>query len=84
LKRIRFKNHQKNVQCPACLDRNALNIVGQPAFVDGVRLTAGCEVCGGKGRVDMAERINGWPKPELWAVYRSDTPKRKAYRPKPL
>jgi len=77
---VRFKNHTKNVQCPACLDRNALNIVGQPAFVDGARLSAGCEVCGGKGRIDQAERIDGWPRPELWTVFREDTPKRRAYR----
>lgn len=81
MKRVRFKNQQKNVSCPACLDRNALNLVGQPAFVNGVRLTAGCEVCGGKGRVDVAERIDGWPRPDVWVVYRKDTPKRKAYRP---
>lgn len=70
MKRIRFKNHQKNVQCPACLDRGALNLVGQPLFVNGVMLSAGCEICGGKGRVETAERIDGWPKPDLWIVHR--------------
>ena len=84
MKRVRFKNPERSVPCSACLDRNALNIVGQPAFVDGARLTAGCEVCGGKGRIDVAERVNGWPKPELWVMYREDTPKRRAYRPSPL
>lgn len=84
MKRVRFKNHERNVSCPACLDRNALNIIGQPAFVNGVRLSAGCEVCGGKGRIDQAERIDGWPRPDRWVVFRQDTPKRKAYRPDPL
>lgn len=78
---VHFKNRQRNVQCPACLDRNALNMVGRPAFVNGVRLSAGCEVCGGKGRVDAVERVNGWPKPDTWVAYREDTPRRKAYRP---
>ncbi len=81
---VRFKNLRRNAPCPACLDRNALNLVGQPAFVNGVRLSAGCEVCGGKGRVDEAERINSWPTYDAWVVYRKDTPKRKAYRPDPL
>ena len=81
---VRLKNLRRNAPCPACLDRNALNLVGQPAFVNGVRLSAGCEVCGGKGRVDEAERINGWPRPDIWTVRRKDTPKRKAYRPPAL
>ena len=78
---VRFKNFRRNAPCPACLDRNALNLVGQPAFVNGVRLSAGCEICGGKGRVDTAERVGDWPPGDPWVVYRKDTPKRKAYRP---
>lgn len=71
--KARFKPYRSNAPCPACLDRNALNIVGRPAFINGVRLTAGCEICGGKGRVDEVERINGWPRPDIWI--------RKAYKP---
>lgn len=78
---VRFKNVRRNAPCPACLDRDALNLVGQPLFVDGVRRTAGCEVCGGKGRVDEGERVNGWPRPDVWVVYRKDTPNRRSYRP---
>jgi hypothetical protein len=77
---VRFK-HLRSRPCPACLDRDALNIMGQPAFINGVRLSSGCEVCGGSGRITEGERINGWPHPELWVLYRKDTPKRKAYRP---
>ena len=56
--------------------------MGQPLFTGGVRRTAGCEVCGGKGRVDLAEQ-DGWHSSDPWVVYRDDTPKRKAHRPKP-
>ena len=80
---VRFKEYQRSAPCPDCLDRNALNMIGQPAFVNGARLSGGCESCGGKGRVDLVERIDGWPKPDLWIAYRKDTPKRKAYRPDP-
>lgn len=64
--KLRFKHHRHDAPCPACLDRNALNLVGRPLFVNGVRLSAGCEECDGKGRVHLVERINGWPKPDLW------------------
>ena len=47
---ILFKKLRK-VQCPACLDRNALGPVGRPLFVRGVKLSGGCEICGGKGEV---------------------------------
>ena len=81
MRKLRLKPIRRNAPCPACLDRNALNLVGQPAFVNGVRLTAGCEQCGGKGRIDEAEQLH---TRALWTAYRKDTAKRKAYRPTPL
>lgn len=62
----RLRVHRQRV-CPACLDRDAVNLVGRPRFVRGRRLTLGCEVCGGEGEVTL-----GWFRGELpadpWVV----------------
>lgn len=47
---IRFKNLRR-VICPACLDRNAVNLVGRPIWLRGQKLTGGCELCNGSGEV---------------------------------
>lgn len=55
----RFKRKQQRrlrklqrQMCPACLDRDAVNLVGRPRNNKaGFRLTGGCEVCNGKGEV---------------------------------
>lgn len=56
---IRFKNVRRTV-CPACLDRNALNLVGRPIFLRGAKLTGGCEVCKGTGRVTEGIRVDDY------------------------
>ena len=58
---IRFKNVRR-VQCPACLDRNALNLVGRPIFIKGAKLTGGCEVCNGRGEVTECVLIDDYYK----------------------
>lgn len=57
----RFKRKQarrlrrlRREMCPACLDRDAVNLIGRPRSHDGFRLTGGCEVCHGKGEVWVA------------------------------
>jgi hypothetical protein len=60
---VRFKARRR-ASCPACLDRDALNPLGRPAFRNGVRLTAGCQVCEGKGYV-----IEGEPVGSEWRRY---------------
>jgi len=64
---IRFKRLRKTV-CPACLDRNALNIVGRPVFIRGSKLTGGCELCNGSGQVTEGFLVDGWPKDDAWVV----------------
>ena len=50
-KQVRRMRKLRREMCPACLDRDALNLVGRPRNDRGFRLTGGCEVCGGKGEV---------------------------------
>lgn len=50
---IRFTKLRRTV-CPACLDRNAVNLVGRPIWHRGSKLTGGCEICQGKGQVTEA------------------------------
>ena len=33
-----------------------------------MKLTYGCEVCEGKGRVRTVERVGDWPKGDRWVV----------------
>lgn len=54
--------------CPACLDRNAVNLMGKPLFWRGMKLTGGCETCGGTGRVTTTEMIGDWPAGDPWIV----------------
>ncbi len=54
--------------CPACLDRNALNLLGLPIFWRGQKLTGGCELCKGSGRVTEAELVGDWPPGEKWVL----------------
>jgi len=41
-------------RCEDCEYRGALDNVGRPIYRSGVRLTAGCETCKGRGRVPLA------------------------------
>lgn len=50
---------QKRQVCPACLDRDAVNLTGRPRVIRGRRLTDGCEVCGGDPEVTL-----GWGRGE--------------------
>jgi len=40
---------RKTELCPSCLDRDAINLLGQPRYSRGAALTNGCEECGGTG-----------------------------------
>ena len=60
----KFIRERRRNACPACLDRNALNLVGQPIALGGSRRTAGCEVCGGKGWV-----VEVYPVGNEWRRY---------------
>jgi hypothetical protein len=53
-KQARRLRKQRRQMCPACLDRDAVNLVGKPKVLGGFRLTGGCEVCGGHGEVTVA------------------------------
>ena len=54
--------------CPACLDRNALTLIGRPLFVQGMKLSAGCEICGGTGRVVECLMTGDVPWYDKWVV----------------
>lgn len=57
----------RRAPCPACLDREALNLVGRPRWYHGFKLTGGCEVCHGDGEVWEAILV-GDPTKDLWAL----------------
>lgn len=60
---------QRRQLCPACLDRDAVNMVGMPRGLRGFRGTHGCEVCEGRGRVTYGYgRGDEWYDP--WVVRR--------------
>jgi hypothetical protein len=65
-KTILFRKPRRT-PCPACLDRNALNLVGRPLYNGGFRLTSGCEICLGQGEVTQAECSIDRPG-ELWVL----------------
>lgn len=58
---------QRRAQCPACLDRDAVNLIGRPRFLSGMKLTGGCEVCGGSGEVTEAELVGDFYK-DKWVL----------------
>ena len=68
----RFSRPQRAI-CPACLDRGAVNLLGKPIFVRGMKLTGGCELCGGNGEVMLTTRTGDWPVGDAWVV-RSPVP----------
>ncbi len=63
---IRFKNLRRTV-CPACLDRNAVNLLGRPIWWRGQKLTGGCEICNGKGEITEGIRVDDFYK-DPWVV----------------
>lgn len=68
-RQVVFKKFRRQ-QCPACLDRNALNLVGLPIFWQGMKLTGGCELCDGTGRVEVTEKVEDYPPGDVWIVHR--------------
>lgn len=63
---IRFKNVRR-APCPACLDRGALNLLGRPIYVRGMKLTGGCELCQGSGEVAEGVLV-GDPHEDPWVL----------------
>lgn len=55
--------------CPACLDRGAVNLLGKPIFVRGMKLTGGCELCDGNGEIVATTKSGDWPVGDVWVVH---------------
>ena len=60
----KFIKERRRNACPACLDRNALNLVGRPLFIGEVNLAGGCGVCEGRGYV-----VEVYPVGNEWRRY---------------
>lgn len=50
-----------SVRCDDCEYRGALDNVGRPLYRRGVRLTTGCENCGGSGRTPLERQAKTDP-----------------------
>lgn len=68
-RQVVFKKSRRQ-QCPACLDRHALTLTGQPLWFRGVKLTGGCEICQGTGRVEVVQKVEDWPPGDEWIIWR--------------